>query len=86
MDCAKPLVLKRFSEAPPLILKMFDRNDRLYSSGKGGKPMKAGHLIANGSVPTSSFLHDGGGEQPWEMAAKGGNTNRMKAKEEWEEL
>jgi len=80
VDCAKPLVLKRFSEAPPLILKMFDRNDRLYSSGKGGKPMKAGHLIANGSVPTSSFLHDGGGEQPGEMAAKGGKTNGVRAK------
>ena len=48
--------------------------------------MKAGHLIANGSVPTSSFLHDGGGEQPWEMAAKGGNTNRMRAKKKSEEL
>ena len=59
-----------------MILKTFDRNDRLVPSGKGGKPMKAGHLIANGSVPTPSFLHDGGGKQPWEMAAKGGKTNK----------
>ena len=53
---------------------------------KGGPPMEAGHLIANGAVRTPSFLHDGGGKQPWEMAAVDGKTNRMKAKKKWGEL
>jgi hypothetical protein len=29
-------------------------------------------------------LHDGGGKQLWEMAAKAGKTNRIKLEKKWE--